>query len=143
MLDAIQSSWAWIGLEAEEVLGQNDFGNLLIRDRNGRFWRICPEELSCEVVAEAQEELAELSRDPAFVEDWQMDNLVNAAQVALGPLVEGRSYCLKIPAVLGGQYLPENYAIVPTEELISFAGSAAKQIKDLPDGTSVEFRIVD
>jgi len=34
-----------------EVVAVNAFGNLLIRDNGGQIWRLCPEDLSCRVVA--------------------------------------------------------------------------------------------
>jgi len=51
-VDEINEAWGWVGLNAEEVLGENAFGNLIIRDDEGRYWRLAPQDLCCEPVAE-------------------------------------------------------------------------------------------
>ena len=51
MLNVIEHAWGWIGLEPAEVVEQNLFGNVVVRATDGEVWRICPEELSCAVIA--------------------------------------------------------------------------------------------
>src|ERR1700739_2849304 len=97
MIEEIHSAWGWSGLVPDEIVGQNDFGNILVRDREGVYWRICPEELGCEVIAASKAQLDELSNDPDFLLDWYMKSLVEAAKSKLGLLSDGRKYCLKIP----------------------------------------------
>lgn len=143
LLETVRSAWAWTGLEPKELVAENEFGNLIVKDESGRFWRICPEELSCDVVAEERASLDALFLDIEFQEDWSMDRLVALAVQCVGPLAEGRKYCLKIPGMLGGQYREENLASLSFTELVSFAGHVAQQIKDLPDGTKVNFRFDD
>jgi hypothetical protein len=128
-------------MEPVEIVGENDFGNLMIKDKDGKYWRLCPEGLSCKVVAQNRQELDVLSHNQEFLHDWYIKNLVAQAKDLLGPLPEGRKYCLKIPGVLGGEYGGSNLATVPLVELIRFSGDVAKQIKDLPDGAQVKFQI--
>ena len=47
------------------------------------------------------------------------------------------------PGMLGGTYEIENIGTIRIGELISFSGDVANQIKDLPPGSKVEFKIVD
>ena len=105
------------------------------------FWRICPEELSCDRIAASADEYAELLRDEEFDVDWRMEALVDTAAEKLGPLAEGRCYCLKLPAVLGGAYDAANLGTNSLFELISFSGDMAEQIKDVPDGEAVTIKI--
>ncbi len=143
LIDTIKKAWGWTGIDPEKVVGENDFGNLMVKDKLGRFWRICPEELTCEIVAKDRAGLDLLSKDSDFLSDWQMSNLVNAARTALGDLEQGRKYCLAIPGVLGGKYEVENFKTISLNELIDFSGHVAEQIKDLPDGAKIEFKFVD
>ncbi len=55
ILDVILQAWGWTGLEPQKVLMQNLFGNLIVEAIDGHVWRICPEELSCDRIAESQE----------------------------------------------------------------------------------------
>jgi hypothetical protein len=143
LLEIIQNSWGWIGIQPLEVIGENDFGNLMVKDAAGCYWRLCPESLSCKTVATSRIELDQLSQDQDFLNDWHMANLVQEASTRLGPLRPGYKYCLKIPDVLGGEYGGDNLAIISLLELVSVSGHLAKQIEALPDGTQVKLAIVD
>jgi hypothetical protein len=138
MLDTIRKAWGWIGLDPAEVVAANSFGNLIVRANGGAFWRICPEELSCERIAKNVDEFAAISKGDEFQTDWEMSRLVDLARRTLGPLPEGRCYCLKRPAVIGGNYNASNLGTISVVELISFSGDFAEQIKDVPDGGEIE-----
>lgn len=70
-----------------------------------------------------------------------MSLLVNRAAARLGSLGPGRKYCLKIPAVLGGKYSDENLGTIDFGELIGVSGDLAKQIADVPNGSSIRIRV--
>jgi hypothetical protein len=142
MLDVIRKAWGWIGLDPAEVVAENAFGNLIVRAADGAYWRIRPEDLSCEKVARDRDEFAALSRREGFRIDWEMSRLVEQARQKLGPMPAGRCYCLKVPAVLGGRYDEANMGTISLAELIAFSGELAEQLKDVPDGAQVRLRIV-
>ena len=139
----IRGAWAWAGLEPAAIVDINEFGNVLVLDTVGRYWRVCPEELAADVVAQNEPEFQRLRSDATFIDDWRMAPLVEKACSKLGPLPEGRCYCFKIPAVLGGAYDASNFGTISTRELISFAGDLAHQIRDLPDGSRVRLETTD
>lgn len=143
LLDIIRAEWSFAGLDAAEVIDANPFGNVLVRDTRGQYWRICPEELSCELVARSIKECEQLRSSAEFQEDWAMQTLVDLARYTLGPPGEGRCYCLKIPAVLGGAYDRTNLGTTTLSELIAAAGDMARQIKDLPDGATIKLSVVE
>ena len=126
-----------------EVVGENDFGNLIVKDTNGRYWRVCPEDGYCRVVAESRAELDAISKDQAFLHDWYMRTLVALAQEKCGPLLDDRKYCLKIPSYLGGEYGGDNLATIPLTQLIRISGDLAHETADLPDGTRVRIKVVE
>jgi hypothetical protein len=132
-VDEINEAWGWVGLSAVEVLGENDFGNLIIKDEDGKYWRLCPEGLRCQTVAQDREALDALSYNQEFLEDWYMTELVHLARETLGPLASGRKYCMKVPSVLGGEYGGNNLATVPLLALIRFSGEVAQHIDGIPD----------
>ena len=143
LISEIQEAWGWIGLNPVEVIGENDFGNLIIMDADGKYWRLCPEDVYCKVVANTRAELDVLSQDQEFLRDWYMTNLVEDAKESVGPLGPRRKYRLVIPGVLGGQYDISNIKSVPLLELVSFSGDLAKQIRDMPDGQQIELKVID
>lgn len=131
-VDDINDAWGWCGLHAVAVLGSNPFGNLLLLDQDGRAWRLRPQDLCCEPVAVNQAALDALSYDQAFLDAWYMTEMVDLARSTLGPLVDDRKYCLKIPCVLGGDYRRANLATAPLPQLIRFAGEGAQQWSGAP-----------
>jgi hypothetical protein len=143
LLKNIIQAWSWTGIQPSEVVGENEFGNLIVRDVEGCYWRICPEELYCRIVAKDRTQLDSLSISEDFLLDWYMTAIVEEAGVRLGTLKEGRKYCLKTPSVLGGAYSGENYGTISLEDLILTSGYIANQIANLPDGAKVQFKIVD
>jgi hypothetical protein len=134
---AIERSWSWIGLRPHEVIGENDFGNLIIKADDGCYWRLCPEELSCKIIARTRAEFDSLFNSQEFLGDWKMSTLVKQAEAQCGALTPGRKYCLKTPAVLGGEYSADNFATIQLNELICASGDMAHQTKDVPDGGKV------
>jgi hypothetical protein len=143
LLDDVRSAWGWVGIEPVELLDENDFGNLILRDVHGQYWRLCPEDLYCEVVANNRDELDRLSNDQEFLGDWYMRGLVDQAFQQLGALAPDRKYCLKIPGVLGGEYGGDNLGTISLDELIQASGHIAQQIADLPDGASIKLSVID
>jgi hypothetical protein len=143
LIAIVKESWGWAGLDPGQIVGDNDFGNLMVKDHSGRYWRLCPEDLYCRVVAESRAELDVLSHSQEFLRDWYMTELVAQAKERLGPLRPGYKYCLKIPGLLGGEYGGDNVASIPIGELISASGHIARQLADLPDGAKVRLSIVD
>ncbi|AUI85919.1 DUF1851 domain-containing protein [Vibrio azureus] len=143
IIQEIKEAWGWVGIEPIEIVGENDFGNLMIEDVNGRFWRLCPEDVDCKLVANNRDELNLLSKDQEFLEDWYMQPLVENAKDHLGELGIGQKYCLAIPGVLGGVYDLSNIKVSSLIEIIRFSGYLGKQIEDLPDGTQIKLKVVD
>jgi hypothetical protein len=141
LIAVIEEAWGWVGIKPTLVVGDNDFGNLIVKDESGQYWRLCPEDLYCKVVAHNREELDELSQGQEFLRDWHMSTLVGQAKEQLGTLRPGYKYCLKRPAVLGGQYGGSNLAVISLRELVAASGHMAKEIEGLPDGAQVKLQI--
>lgn len=141
LINEIRTAWGWAGIEPLEVVAENEFGNLIVKDMDGSYWRICPEDCSCRVVASTRQELDALLKDQVFLRDWHMSTLVDRAFAVLGVLAEGRKYCLKIPSVMGGEYSEVNFGTIGLNELIGASGHIARQVKDLPDGAKIRLVI--
>ena len=141
LIASIRDAWGWTGLKPHSVVGENDFGNLIVEDEDGRYWRLCPEDLQCEVVADDRGQLDALAHDQEFLADWYMAELVAQAKASLGLLRPGYKYCLKVPGVLGGPYDASNIALISLGELIAASGHLAKEIAKLPDGSRVRLSV--
>jgi Domain of unknown function (DUF1851) len=143
LVEEIRQSWGWVGIEPVEIVGENDFGNLIVKADDGSYWRLCPEDGYCKVIARNRAELDELSADKEFLEDWYVTQLVSLAMDRCGPLPDGLKYCLKIPGFLGGTYGGDNLATAPQVELVRFSGDIARQIEELPEGSPIKLKFVE
>ncbi|WP_146392735.1 T6SS immunity protein Tdi1 domain-containing protein [Allorhodopirellula solitaria] len=54
-----------------------------------------------------------------------------------------RCYHFKMPTILGGEVDVDNVGTNTIDERVRFCGDLHRQIKDLPDGTPVRFRVTD
>jgi hypothetical protein len=79
-------------------------------------------------VAADQPALDALRDDAEHRYDWEMKEFVETAQAKLGPLQDGYSYSLKLPILLGGEYIADNIGTVPLTELIAFSGAVAQRL---------------
>jgi hypothetical protein len=142
-LHELRAAWGWTGVGPVEIIDVNLFGNFIIADSEGVCWRIIPEELTQERIAENREALSSKFEDQNFLRDWKMDQLAEIARSALGTPKTNECFCLKIPATLGGKYNRENLGRIAISELIRASGELARQIDDLPDGTPIELKVID
>jgi len=143
ILQTIADAWNWKGIEPVEIVDQNAFGNVIVRTIAGSFWRIRSEVPCAEPIAYSESQLIEIRNDPEFVLDWEMKLLVQKAKDMLGDPGVGRCYCLKMPAILGGEYRSANLGTISLLEILSFSGYLAKQVDGLPEGSQMRLKIVD
>lgn len=81
-----------------------------------------------------------------LLEDYQVltgHPLLHQWQTRNGALPVGKRLMPKIPFVLGGQYALDNLYPIGAVSGMKTRGNLARQIKDLPDGAQVQFRIID
>src|ERR1043166_5315649 len=121
LLQAISNGWSWKLGKPVEVVASNPFGNVIVRNEAGDYYRITPEELQCVLLARSPAELADARAKEEFVQDWEMKRLVSLAETALGPLSEGQCYHLVVPGVLGGTYTEDNIRRISLHEWVSCA----------------------
>ena len=117
-------------------------GHLVISDSEGRFHYLDPDGMSV-VPLGSQDDAQAYLDEPEAKELWWGGELVSRAREVLGEPPEGSVISLKPHAMVAGEYSAENMCILPLEELIAFSGSIAEQLKDLPDGSQVQLKIVD
>ena len=143
LIACITESWSWTGLRPISVVSTNRFGNLIVEAGDGRFWRICPEELEAKVIAANRSELLLVTHNPDFAQDWLMESLVTLATNHLGEPAPEKVFHLVFPSVLGGEYAIENIRCISLAELIGVSGNLAQQIQFMPNGALIELVIED
>ena len=70
LLQAISKGWGWKIGKPVEVVATNQFGNAIVRNEEGSYFRIMPEEWQCEFVASSAAELERKGKAEEFIRDW-------------------------------------------------------------------------
>ena len=130
LLQAIEGSWGWAIGKPVSIVALNAFGNVIVRNDAGKFFRIMPEGLKCAELAEDEAELKQKFESAEFQQSWEMNSLVQSAHRTLGGLSEGQCYHLVIPSVIGGVYEVKNLKIISTREWLELSGYVAQQIRE-------------
>ena len=120
---------------AEDVLGSQ----FAIRD--DRIHTFDPETGQFEVLASSVEDWADqlltdydvLTGYP-LARDWQQEH---------GALPPGKRLVPKIPFVLGGDFVTSNVYAADAAEGMRVRGDLALQLRDLPDGAKVRYRVLE
>lgn len=143
MIELINTTWGWTGMKAQTVFSTNAFAHMILCAEDGQYWKICPEELDCSLIAKDKTALHSILADSDFAEYWEMFDLIQLARTELGDLQKGEKYCLKLPIPLGGLYEPSNLGKIDHEKLISFSAQMAQHIQNTPEGESFKIQLDD
>ncbi len=139
IIDEVKEYWGWAGINPVEIVAESEFANLILKDDEDKFWRLCPEDVYCKVIANSIYEYNKLIHDDEFLNDWNMVVMVNEAIERLGMLEEGHKYYMVIPGVVDGEYGGINVKSASFTKIIRFSGELGRKIKKLPDGAEIQF----
>jgi hypothetical protein len=130
-LDDALNKWSWLhdmtGLEPVEI---GPFGDVVFKQSNGTFNILNVNSAEFRTFTNSKEE-RELLCLPQLVADLESAGL---------HLRDGKCYGLK-PLAIFKSYTPENMYVATAFEYISFMGDFYGQIKDLPDGTTLQIKV--
>jgi len=141
-VNALNTAWSWTGVEFAEVVAQSLMGHLLVTDKAGAFHYVDPEMGTVTLLGDeagARDHMA-LDETQAI---WRADALIDAATKRLGFNALGEVYSLTLPALIAGDYAPENLIKIDLVKLIYLTGDLARQTRDLPDGAAVQLKVID
>jgi hypothetical protein len=141
-MQALRREWGWTGVEFEEIIAVSRMGHLLLADTSGTIHYLDPETREL-IRLGGEEQAAQYMADPEVALVWRAEALVEAARERLGAPADDEVYTLAPEALLTGDYAHENLIRLPLAELVSFAGQVAYQTRDLPEGTSIQLKVMD
>lgn len=118
---------------AEDVFGCQ------FAERNGEVFSFDPETGAAERVGSSVYDWVEtLMSDYAVMTGWR---LAHDWQARFGALPRGHRLVPRIPFVCGGDFSVENLVSIESVAGMRARGNLARQIRDLPDGSKIEFSI--
>lgn len=122
-------------------IGEDIFGNPFCYNKENYFYMFNIESGKFEEVAFGFVEFINKLKED--LEYWTGSNFLDDLAVEDIELLSlGNRYCPKLPFILGGEYATNNLVMKTYSENLEFSSSIYHQIKDLPDGTDFEIKIV-
>jgi len=131
-----------IGNDKEPIM-ISSIGDMFLKDNNGKIYWLNVGEGLIDLASENLDDFKSILKDDSQVDEWFMIGLIKQLKESGLELTEGKLYGYKKLPVIGGDYIPDNFELTDIEVHFSIAGQIHKQIKDLPEETKVNFKLID
>ena len=137
------ATWRWL-LPAEfTVWLANRFGELFLVVPDGSVYMLEVGAGTLTKLAESRDDFCTKIDDGNNANEWLMIPMVDRMIATGFALQSGQCYGFKISPVLGGEYDVENCAPITVWDYLGAHGTIHEQIQNLPDGATVELKVVD
>jgi len=139
--DVDLAPWRSVMPSPKRVLRTNLFGDHFVLDHSGAVHILDRGGMVAQCIADTEEQFWRGVQEDS--EGWQLRSLVNECRKAGMLLTDGQCYAYTTLPVFGGDYKAENVWVARWVEWRPFTDDLFQQIKDLPDGTTITFRVVE
>jgi hypothetical protein len=141
----VRTAWSWIVPSLWEPVLCSKIGGIFLKDDEGQVIWLDTAVALADSVAGSVEEFHDICRQNSnVVHEWFGTGLVeqlHAAGKVAGP---GECYGFTfLPIFAEGKYVPDNMFVAPISEVLIGTAHIQKQIAELPDGSKVQFKVVD
>ena len=135
--------WRWLCPQTVELVARNAFGDLYLKDEEGKVLRLDVAIGRLEQVANSEKEFRELAADADRRQEWFAEKDEQAA--ARRGLKASKTQCIafKTPLVFAESGKPNNAYVADLYEQISFLGHLHRQLKDVPDGGKIQLKFTE
>ncbi|MDH5190886.1 MAG: DUF1851 domain-containing protein [Gammaproteobacteria bacterium] len=134
--------WEWLVGSSLPIL-ITSVGDAFLQNESGEIYWLITGSAEYEKVAGSYEEFQGKLQDNELIHEWFLVPVVAQLKEQGIELEQGKLYGFKQLPVLGGKYEPENFELTDIEVHFAMSGQMNLQIKDLPDGTQVNFKITE
>ena len=136
------ATWRWrVGADSE-VVALSLSGDIFFRDGSGQIFWLDTGAGTVEHIASTEQTFWQVLADPARAKELLLQPVVESF-LQDGSFPIGKCLGYKVLPVFGGAYSGDNRVMFTAAEHFAVTGNVHEQIKDLPDGGSVEFTIVE
>lgn len=135
------SDWDWLMTEKMQPILLTAMGDVFAEGKSGIVYYLDMVEGTVHEVTENFEDFKKLLTDSEFVTSFMFPNRIVEYREAGLQLEKNQVYSHKQPLVLGGADELENVVTTDVSVHVSLHGQIHQQIKDLPEGASVEIKI--
>jgi hypothetical protein len=137
------SAWQWRVDKQMKIIMISNLGDLFLQDEEGSIFWLITDGGELNKIASNYSEFEKMLSNEELIDNWLLPLLVEKLLKAGMTLEPNEVYSPLKMAILGGTYEPSNFKPTDMSVHFQFSGSICEQIKDLPDGTKVNIKIVD
>ena len=141
-LEDICSSWQWCLADQKSIVFISCVGDIFLIGNDDAINWLDTSIGQITKIADNLEVFEQLLNDYTNVDNWFLATLVEQLISNGKTLNENEVYSFKKMPALGGEYSVDNLEVTDISVHFGLTGDIAKQIKDLPDGTKVNFKVV-
>ncbi|MBI3220032.1 MAG: DUF1851 domain-containing protein [Bacteroidetes bacterium] len=141
--DKLTVSWTWlIGTNKKPIL-VSAIGDMFLQANSKEIYWLDVGGGEMRLIANGIQDFEEKLKNIEQVNEWFMIDLAMNLRLSDKKLKDGQLYSYKKLPIIGGDYTADNFVPLDIVEHFCCTGDLHKQIKDLPDGTMVEIKIVE
>jgi hypothetical protein len=142
---AVLTEWSWLVPEPWTSLVCSKVGGVFFEKPNESVYWLDTGTGLVEQVASNRAEFEEaMNASPALVDEWFLPSLIERLHAAGKKAGAGECYGFTVlPVFAEGKYDVDNMFVVPLSEQFVGMADVHRQISELPDGASVQVKIVD
>jgi len=135
--DSLLSDWQWLISSNYTPVLMTAFGDLFLRDGEGRIHFLDLMSGEFKQVAASQDAFDRMCEDREQRRSWFIGYLLTEVRKLRGDLGAGQCYSCKIPLSLGGPLDADNFERMDLQVHFSILGQLHRQTKHLPPGTKI------
>lgn len=136
-LDGLLSEWRWLADESYQPVVITALGDLFLRHADSRIFWLQAGWGQLVEVADSADEFKQLMTQPENAIEWFNPQLVGDILATGMRLDPGECFGYKVPPVLGGEIVPDNFEQTDLHVHFGILGQIHRQVKDLPPGTPI------
>jgi hypothetical protein len=142
-LAALREAWDWFLPDAFEPVMASTLGDVFFQQRGPEIYWLNTGVAEITRVAGSREEFLELLKTEQ-AEEWFMPHLIEALKSAGKHLQSDECYTyVALPIFKEGKYAVGNLNPVPAAEHFHITGEIHRQLRNLPDGTTVRIKTIE
>jgi hypothetical protein len=137
------ATWRWLVNDSYTILFATQLGDLFLKDSNGQIFWLATDSGELRNVASDESSFFQQLNNPQTVIDWFATPIIDCLIASKMVLAKGQCYTYFTLPILGGSYEPDNFKLVDLQTHFDIWGPIHEQIKEIPDGTEIVFKVTD
>jgi hypothetical protein len=141
--EILVEDWKWLVGNSMLPILVTSIGDMFLQDIDGSIHLLITGNAELTKIANTYGEFQESLKSDELIYAWFLTPLVIDIKKTGLKLEKGKLFSFKKMPILGGEYKADNFELIDIEIHFSLTGQINYKIKELSDGTKVNFDITD